>query len=38
MCKFMGDETYVRNESDGWDICTNNRPINRERFEYEHIC
>ena len=38
MCKFMGGETYVRNESEYWDLCTSSRPINWERFEHEHIC
>ena len=27
-----------RSESDCWDLCTSNRPINWVRFEYEHIC
>ena len=27
-----------RSESDCWDFCTSNRPIDREWFEYEHIC
>ena len=38
MCEFLGGETYVRNESEYWDICTSSRPINWERFEHEHIC
>ena len=28
----------LRNANDCWDICTRTRPLNSERFEYEHIC
>ena len=38
MCKFPGGQTCWHNESDCWDLCTSNRPIDFERFEYEHIC
>ena len=33
-----GLQICVHNESDCWDLCASNRPINWERFEYEHIC
>ena len=36
--RVCGWQTCMRNESDCWDICTNNRPSNWVRFEYEHIC
>ena len=37
MCKFVGGQTFLRNESIGWDTCTSSRPISRQRFEFEHI-
>ena len=35
--RVCGWQTCMRNESDCWDICTNNRPSNWVRFEYEHV-
>ena len=32
-----GWQTFLHNESIGWDFCTSSRPINRQRFEFEHI-
>ena len=38
MCEFAGGQICGRNENDCWYFCISNRPIDRERFECEHIC
>ena len=38
MREYVKIHIHVRNESNSWDFCTNDRPRFRERFECERMC